>query len=74
MEIAGEDNICTGIHQAIKYRSPAEVEGGYERSSPRVRSLVIADETDYPNAVDLSERYKVDLIAVDTARVLAAAS
>jgi hypothetical protein len=73
IEVAGEENICTGIHQAIKYRSLAEVEGGYERQSPTVRSLVVAYETAYPSATDLADRYDVELIAVDPREVLAAA-
>lgn len=73
IEVAGEENICTGVHQAIKYRSLAEVEGGYDRLSPTVRSLVVAYETAYPIATTLADRYDVDLIAVDPRRVLAAA-
>lgn len=73
IEVAGEENICTGIHQAIKYRSLAEVEGGYDRSSPTVRSLVVAYETGYSSASVLADRYGVDLITVDAHRVLAEA-
>jgi len=73
IEVAGEENICTGIHQAIKYRSLAEVEGGYDRLSPTVRSLVVAYGTDYPAAITLAGRYDVDLVAVDPRRVLATA-
>lgn len=73
IEVAGEENICTGIHQAIKYRSLAEVEGGYDRSSPTVRSLVVAYKTDYKAADTLAHRYEVDLVSVDSNRVLAAA-
>jgi hypothetical protein len=73
IEVAGEDNICTGIHQAIKYRSLAEVEGGYDRLSPTVRSLVIAYDTEYPTAIALADRYDVGLTAVDPRRVLATA-
>lgn len=71
IEVTGEGNICTGIHQAIKYRSLAEVEGGYDRLSPTVRSLVVAYDTTYPTAVALADRYDVDLVAVDPRRVLA---
>ncbi len=74
IEVSGEQNICTGIHQAIKYRSLAEVEGGYDRSSPTVRSLVVAYETAYSLADQLAERYSVDLVAVDPNLVLAAVS
>jgi hypothetical protein len=73
IEVAGEENICTGIHQAIKYRSLAEVEGGYDRLSPTVRSLVVAYRTEYPAATALADRYDVDLIAVDPRGALAAA-
>jgi hypothetical protein len=73
IEVAGEQNICTGIHQAIKYRSLAEVEGGYDRLSPTVRSLVVAYETGYASAAALADRYEVDLVAVDPREVLAAA-
>lgn len=73
IEIAGEDNICTGIHQAIKYRSLAEVEGGYGLLSPTVRSLVIAYDTSYPSSNELADRYDVNLISVDARTVLAAA-
>jgi hypothetical protein len=73
IEVAGEDNICTGVHQAIKYRSLAEVEGGYDRSSPTVRSLVVAYDTRYPTAVSLADRYEVDLVSVDPNLVLAPA-
>lgn len=70
VEITGEENICTGIHQAIKYRSLAEIEGGYERMSPTVRSLVVAYETAYPSAAALAGRYDVELISVDPCDVL----
>jgi hypothetical protein len=73
IEVAGEDNVCTGIHQAIKYRSLAEVEGGYERSSPTVRSLVVAYEASYPATKTLADRYEVELVSVDPRQVLAAA-
>lgn len=75
IELAGEENIYTGIHQAIKYRSLAEVdiEGGYDRLSPTVLSLVVAYDTEYPTALALADRYDVDLIAVDPRRVPAAA-
>jgi hypothetical protein len=73
IEVAGEENICTGIHQAVKYRSLAEVEGGYARTSPKVRSLVVAYETRYASATSLANRYDVGLVSVDAHRVLAAA-
>lgn len=73
IEVSGEDNVCTGIHQAIKYRSLAEAEGGYDLLSPRVRSLVVAYETNYPQATSLASRYAVDLKSVDANLVLALA-
>lgn len=74
VEIAGEDNICVGIHQAIKYRSLAEAEAGYQLHSSRVRSLVVAYDTDYRRAADLGERYEVALQSVGRELVLASAS
>lgn len=74
VEIAGEDNICVGIHQAIKYRSLAEAEAGYQLHSSRVRSLVVAYDTDYRRAADLGERYEVALQSVDRELVLATAN
>jgi hypothetical protein len=74
VEIAGEDNICVGIHQAIKYRSLAEADAGYALRSSRVGSLVVAYDTDYPRAIALSRRYEVPLRSVDQERVLAPAS
>ena len=73
IEVAGEENICTGIHQAVKYRSLAEVEGGYDQLTPTVRSLVVAYETAYASARQLADRYAVDLISVDPRKVLATA-
>jgi hypothetical protein len=73
VEISGEENICVGIHQAIKYRSLAEAEAGYPLLSHRVRSLVAAYETAYPRAVDLADRYDVTLRSVDRNLVLATA-
>jgi hypothetical protein len=49
IEVTGQENVCTGIHQAIKYRSLAEVEGGYDLRSPTVRSLVVANDTEVPD-------------------------
>ena len=43
---------------------------GYDRSSPTVRSLVVAYETGYSSASVLADRYGVDLITVDAHRVL----
>lgn len=73
VEVAGESNICIGIQQAIKYRSLAAVDAGYDLHSPRVGSLVAAYETAYPRAVRLAERYEVSLMPVDRRLVLAPA-
>ena len=73
VEIEGEDNICVGIHQAIKYRSLAEVEAGYPLLSSRVGSLVVAYDTQYPKAAELAGRYDVTLRQVDRDLVLASA-
>jgi hypothetical protein len=73
IEVEGEDNICVGIHQAVKYRSLAEVDGGYALSSARVGSLVVAYATQYRRALELAERYEVKLQPVDREAVLAAA-
>ncbi len=70
IEVSGEDNVCVGIHQAIKYRSLAEADAGYPLMGERVRSLVVAYETDYRRAVDLADRYDVALASVDPERVL----
>ena len=71
IEVAGEQNICTGIHQAIKYRSLAEVEGGFVPRASTVRSAVIAYDVEYEPARQLADRYEVDLIGVDPKLVLA---
>lgn len=73
VEVAGEDNVCVGIHQAIKYRSLAEADAGYPLMGERVRSLVVAYETEYQRAVELAGRYDVALTSVDPERVLAVA-
>jgi hypothetical protein len=73
VEIAGEENICVGIHQAIKYRSLAEVESDYPLLSTQVRSLVVAYDTNYPRAMELADRYDVSLQPVDRELVLASA-
>lgn len=70
VEVLGSENICTGIHQAVKYRSLAEVEGGYEPWSPTVRSLVVAYRADYEEARRLAERYEVELVEVAPKLVL----
>lgn len=73
VEILGEENICVGVHQAIKYRSLAESEAGYALLGGRVNSLVVAYETAYPKAMQLADRYEVSLRTVDRELVLASA-
>lgn len=73
IEVAGEDNICIGIKQAVKYRVLAEVDEDYGLASARVGSLVVAYDVNYPKAISLSERYEVPLHTVDRERVLTAA-
>lgn len=73
VEIEGEDNVCVGVHQAIKYRSLAESEAGYALLGGRVNSLVVAYETAYPRAMELADRYEVALRTVDRELVLASA-
>lgn len=73
VEIAGEENICVGVHQAIKYRSLAESEAGYALLGGRVNSLVVAYETAYPKAMELADRYEVSLRTVDRELVLSSA-
>lgn len=46
VEVEGEQQICVGIHQAIKYRSLAAADAGYPLLTSRVRSLVVAYNTD----------------------------
>lgn len=73
VEVEGEQQICIGIHQAIKYRSLAAADAGYPLLTSRVRSVVVAYETDYPRASELAGRYEIPLIAVNRDRVLAPA-
>ncbi len=65
IEVDGEQNICVGIHQAIKYRSLAAADAGYPLLTSRVRSLVVAYDTDYSKAIELASRYEIPLIAVN---------
>lgn len=74
VEIDGEENLCVGVHQAIKYRSLAEAEAGYALLGGRVNSLVVAYETSYPKAIELADRYEVALRTVDRELVLASAA
>lgn len=74
IEVEGEQNVCVGIKQAIKYRVLAEVDEDYGPASSRVGSLVVAYDTNYAKAADLSARYDVPLLSVDRERVLSAAN
>jgi hypothetical protein len=71
IEVEGDRNVCVGIHQAVKYRSLMEVEFGQPLLSPRVQSLVVAYNVDYPGARELSDRYGVPLRSVSRAHVMA---
>jgi hypothetical protein len=71
VEVDGEQQICIGIHQAIKYRSLAAADAGYPLVTSRVQSLVVAYATDYPKAHELADRYDIPLVSVDRHRVLA---
>jgi hypothetical protein len=73
VEIEGEENVCVGIHQAVKYRSLAEVDGGYPLQGANVRSLVVAYQAEYPKTVQLARRYDVSLQSVERQLVLASA-
>lgn len=70
VEVAGEQNICVGIHQAVKYRSLAEIDVGFPANSGHVGSIVVAYETNYGRAHDLADRYDISLISVDRRHVL----
>jgi hypothetical protein len=74
VEVEGEQNICIGIHQAVKYRALAAVDSDFPLATSRVRAMVVAYGTDYPLALRLSDRYEVPLVAVDRDLVLASAS
>jgi hypothetical protein len=71
VEVDGEQHVCIGIHQAIKYRSLAAADAGYPLLTSRVRSLVVAYDTEYAKARQLADRYEIPLISVDRDRVLA---
>jgi hypothetical protein len=73
VETEGEQNLCVGILQAIKYRSLAAVDAGYPLLTGRVGSLVVAYRSDYPKAINLAERYEVSLKSIDREVVLAQA-
>jgi hypothetical protein len=71
VEVEGANNICVGIHQAIKYRALAAAERGYPLAGDHVASTVVAYDTRYQSAIDLADRYGVNLISVDRSLVLA---
>jgi hypothetical protein len=73
IEVEGERNICVGILQAIKYRSLAAADAGFPLVTSRVRSLVVAYDTDYLKADQLAEKYDIELMSVDRELVLAPA-
>jgi hypothetical protein len=73
IEVDGEQNICVGIHQAIKYRSLAAADAGYPLLTSRVRSMVVAYATDYAKARALADRYEIPLLTVNRDKVLAPA-
>ena len=70
IEVAGEREICVGVHQAIKYRSLAAADAGCPLLTSRVRSLVVAYSTEYARARELADRYDIPLISVDRDKVL----
>ena len=73
VEVEGEQQLCVGIHQAIKYRSLATADAGFALVTSRVRSVVVAYSVDYPKARALAERYEIPLLAADREAVLAGA-
>jgi hypothetical protein len=73
VEVAGEQNVCVGVLQAIKYRTLAAVDAGYPLLTSKVRSLVVAYTTEYDRAALLAERYEIELQSVDRELVLATA-
>lgn len=74
IEVEGETQVCIGIMQAIKYRALAAADAGYPLTTPRVRSFVIAYQTDYPKARQLARKYDIGLISVDREKVLGRAN
>ena len=73
VEVDGEQQICIGIHEAIKYRALAAADAGYPLLTARVRSQVVAFATNYPKATELAARYWIPLIEVNRDHVLAPA-
>ena len=66
-ELEGEEELITGIHQAIKYRALAAAERGLPNVGPstRVGAAVVAFEVDYRAAIGLAALYEVHLVSVD---------
>ncbi len=73
VEVEGEQQLCIGVYQAIKYRSLAAADAGFPLLTSRVRSVVVAYSIDYPKARELAERYDIPLFAADRETVLAGA-
>jgi hypothetical protein len=73
VEVEGENELCIGIHQAIKYRSLAAADAGFPLLTSRVRSQVVAYSIEYPRARELAERYDILLLAADRESVLSGA-
>ena len=74
IEVEGERELTVGVHQAVKYRTLAETDLGYELQSPRVRAAVAAFKVDYAAVREVAEKYEVDLVAIDRREVLATSS
>lgn len=70
IEVEGRENLITGIHQAIKYRSLAEAADNYPLQSPRVRAYVVAYDTQYAGVSEAAAQYQVGVVAVDRRSVL----
>jgi hypothetical protein len=64
IEVEGRDNLIVGVHQAVKYAALAGVEAGYPVVSHRVRAHVVAYNVQYPEVIQLADRYGVNLVAV----------
>jgi hypothetical protein len=73
IEVEGEQQLCIGVHQAIKYRSLAAADAGFPLLTSRVRSVVVAYSIDYPKVRELAERYDIPLLAADRETVLGGA-
>jgi hypothetical protein len=73
VEVEGENELCTGIHQAIKYRSLAAADAGFPLLTSRVRSQVVAYSIEYPRARELAGRHDIPLLAADREMVLSGA-